>query len=310
MPLLFGTRNNIARNLEAGWNRNGEAGLIVLYGPASSHGALSPHFQVHNHPLHDAIDDTFEEVELSDLSSIYTSQAIAPTTSNHAAGATAQPRSMSPHSNSLLRAPPACTDGRTSFTSSATTLMDRNGGTVPALQADTLPEKKYGRTIRNLRYTWLTVYRRLYLLCLIPNVVYMVAIGAINDPGLLHLPLSTLATATTANVLAAILIRQELVINILFILAGRCPRWVPLRIRRLAAKIYHLGGVHSGASFAATVWFGVFSIVLFRTVPLEAGINAALRSITGILDTLLLAIIITSEPHFRRKYHNPWEWCQ
>lgn len=196
-----------------------------------------------------------------------------------------------------------------SFMSSATTIITRDGTTATA-HCPRLPSKTLPPLIRRLRHKWLTVYRRLSILCLLPNVLCMVVLGILGRPRLLQLPLSALAIAVTANFLAAILIRQELVINLLFILFGHCPQWMPLRIRRLSAKIYHLGGVHSGAAVAGTVWFGILSFAIFKSQNLHASLRAAILSITGVLDMLMVAIVATAEPHFRRRFHDQFEWCQ
>jgi hypothetical protein len=219
--------------------------------------------------------------------------------------------SAKPHTGSLDHPTAAAGIGRDelirkSFTSSNTTLMDTPHHAIP------LPVKKYSsRFYRNLRYTWLITYRRLNILCLLPNLASMILLGTVGNPRLLQRPLSTLAAASSANFLAAILVRQELVINALFITAGNCPQWWPLRIRRLVAKIYHLGGVHSGAAVAGTIWFAVLSVAIFKSSDLPAGATRrVLLSITVILDALLILIVATTEPHFRQRFHDYFEWCQ
>lgn len=95
--------------------------------------------------------------------------------------------------------------GVSSFASSATTLMDKHG----IIASPGVPPKRFNRFIRNARYTFLSVYRRLYLLVLLPNIITMIVLGALNKPGVLHLPVTSLATAATANILLGILMRQE-----------------------------------------------------------------------------------------------------
>lgn len=95
--------------------------------------------------------------------------------------------------------------GISSFASSAATLMDKQG----IIASPGVPPKRFNRFIRNARYTFLSVYRRLYLLVLLPNIITMIVLGALNKPGVLHLPVTSLATAATANILLGILMRQE-----------------------------------------------------------------------------------------------------
>lgn len=101
-------------------------------------------------------------------------------------------------------------------------------------------------------------------------------------------------------------------INTLFIIFGHCPQWFPLVIRRMSAKIYHLGGVHSGAGVAATVWFGLTSVAIFSfdQADVGGGMRIALWIITAALDFLLLAILGLAMPACRRRWHDYWEWSQ
>jgi hypothetical protein len=102
--------------------------------------------------------------------------------------------------------PPPTPAGTVSFSSSAITLMDHHG----IIAATGLPPKRFDRFIRNARWTVLSVYHRLHLLVLLPNLIAMIAIGALNRPGLLKTPVTQLATAAAANILLSVLMRQEL----------------------------------------------------------------------------------------------------
>ena len=173
-----------------------------------------------------------------------------------------------------------------------------------------LPPKKHGRLMRNIRWTWFSVYHRLHLLVLVPNVLTMIILGAKHN--LLSLAPSDIALAVAVNVTAAVLIRQELVINMLFVIFGKCPHWVPLRIRRLVAKIYHLGGVHSGAAIAATIWYTILNFVVltgYLQTHDTAGSreNLPIAMVTFITDALFIAIIILALPQLRSRFHNTFE---
>jgi hypothetical protein len=201
--------------------------------------------------------------------------------------------------------------GQSSFTSSTTTLMatEKLGilDVAPDAQSQPLPQKKYGRIFRNLRWTIMSVYRRLNLLVLLPNILVMIILGAQHN--LLRLSPDALATAVAANIAVSVLIRQELLINLFFIIFGNAPKSLPLRVRRLSAKIYHLGGVHSGAGIASVVWFGIFNNAVVN-VPHEilyGHARNAVWAITFILDLLLLSIVILAYPDIRAKSHNLFE---
>src|SRR5256885_2026025 len=132
--------------------------------------------------------------------------------------------------------------------------------TLPEKLRHSLPPKKHGRLMRNLRWTWLSVYYRLHLIVLLPNILTIVVLGLKH--GLLNMPTSDMALVVAVNITAAISTRQELVINMLFAFFGKCPHWLPLRIRRMAAKAYHLGGVHSGAATPPAFWYTPLIVVV------------------------------------------------
>lgn len=157
----------------------------------------------------------------------------------------------------------------------------------------------------------MTIYRRLCLLVLVPNIVLIIALTAQHN--LFKISLADMATAVAANIAAATLMRQESFVNFLFTLAGKCPRSVPLRLRRMFAKIYHFGGVHSGAGIAGTVWFTIFNAALLwrwqtNAIPgLPGNQFPFIIAITIVIDILLIAIVIFAHPALRRKFHNTFE---
>ncbi|KAK5936999.1 hypothetical protein PMZ80_010748 [Knufia obscura] len=192
-----------------------------------------------------------------------------------------------------------------SFASSTSTLTA--GKQMQHLEDLQLPRKKYGRIHRNLRFTFFSVYRRLNLFVVLSNLIIIAVFAALHR--LLSIDAQLLGTAAAANITASVLIRQELVINLLFASFGKCPQSFPLRIRRLAAKIYHLGGVHSGAGIAATIWFGILNVPIVKAWlhdPLH-DFHTAILVITLLLDVLLVSIVVFSHPYLRTKFHNTWE---
>ena len=155
-------------------------------------------------------------------------------------------------------------------------------------------------------WNWFSVYHRLHLIVLLPNISTVVILGAKHQ--VLTLPTSELSLAVAANITAAVLIRQEMIINMLFAFLGKCPHWIPLRIRRRVAKIYHLGGIHSGAAVAATLWYTLLSIVVLKNY-LQFGQKHQLSTtiITFIINILFVVIILLSLPNVRAKFHNAFE---
>ena len=203
-------------------------------------------------------------------------------------------------------AAPRLEDGtRQVATSSPTPAM------VPPITEEELPPMKHSKMFRNLRWICLTIYHRLCLLVLVPNVIVMVALAA--EHNLFKIPMPNLSTAVAANTTAAILMRQELVINLLFILVAKCPRTASLRFRRYLAKIYHFGGVHSGAGIAATAWFTLFNALLIwgwqtNAVPgLSRQKFPFIVALTIVIDLLLILIVVFAHPTLRRQHHNTFE---
>lgn len=110
--------------------------------------------------------------------------------------------------------------------------------------AQTLPDR---RRLAWLRYIGLNIYRRLFSLVFVANLIAFIWILSTSHARALN----GVMNATAANLLALGLARQPLVVNALFYTFASLPRSAPLRLRRLAAKIYCYGGVHSGCGVAA-----------------------------------------------------------
>ncbi|KAJ5279500.1 hypothetical protein N7478_004872 [Penicillium angulare] len=174
------------------------------------------------------------------------------------------------------------------------------------LEAQTpLPEKKF---LAGLRYSIFTIYRRLF------SIVFLANIGVFVYVMLADRKLIALVNATAANLLACGLARQPLVVNSIFYLVCSIPRSAPITLRRLAAQVYHYGGVHSGCGVAALVWYigfvGFMSYQYWTPSPTSASavsISAAPVAVAYVIVVLLLAIVIVAHPTFRTKFHDYFE---
>lgn len=174
-----------------------------------------------------------------------------------------------------------------------------------------LPPKKGGYSHMWLRYYFFTMYRRLFSVVFIGNLATILTIFVYRRT-LDNLQLSDLASATAANITAALLMRQDYVINILFTVACSIPTWMPLFIRRNCAKIFHIGGIHSSAGVAAVFWFTILTAA--ATIGLAAPertslgkTNLAIVLIVYIILALCISILVTAYPSFRAKRHNVFE---
>ncbi|KAL8830425.1 MAG: hypothetical protein Q9170_005739 [Blastenia crenularia] len=179
---------------------------------------------------------------------------------------------------------------------------------VPPNDMPRLPVKRERRIWRGIRHNFVTVYQRLFAICFLGNMVAFIALLVQNRHSKPWGPdRGNVATAAAVNVLAAFLIRQENVINSLYAICCATPWWFPLRIRRIVAKLYHFGGVHSGTAVSATVWFLLFAALISKDYASGDYDQPAVMAITYILLALFLAICIFAIPRFRLVSHNTFE---
>jgi hypothetical protein len=138
-----------------------------------------------------------------------------------------------------------------------------------------------------------SVYQRLILLVVALNCAVLSVHGA---------TLSGAATAMLVNLTAAVLIRQQHVLNVLFGVAGRgSPTW-PLWIRWSVSKVHHIGGIHVGAALAGTAWLCAFTAI--------ATVDDASRTTLGLaygLVGLALVVVFCAAPAVRSRAHNVFE---
>ena len=190
------------------------------------------------------------------------------------------------------------------------TVLDRSTRRTSILQKELpkLPPKRQRRIWRIFRHKLLNAYHRLFLVVIIANVMALTTLLVRNRGAHMLAPkLSESGTAAAANVLAAILIRQENIINTLYHISCMTPVWWPLRVRRAIAKIYHFGGIHSGCACSAMAWFGL-STAQITISFVEGNLDEpALLAITYLLLTLIVLICIFAIPPFRVYSHNTFE---
>ncbi|QUC16737.1 uncharacterized protein UV8b_00978 [Ustilaginoidea virens] len=165
-----------------------------------------------------------------------------------------------------------------------------------------IPEKKLPKHLRGLRHRVAIVYRFLFSLVGLLNVGALVALLLANPSR------DWLATLTAANLVLAVLIRQDAVINTLYTITCSAPKAAPLWMRKRLAKIYHLGGIHSGAGICATSW--LLGSTLRSTVAFaENKTNDSLATlvISWMLCVLCGGLVGFSWPPFRKKHHDQFE---
>lgn len=173
-----------------------------------------------------------------------------------------------------------------------------DGGSEAVDMLEDLPMKNQGKRARGLRYRVFIVYRRLFSLLFLCN--FAIFLTTLAVPSIDRKWWSYLAFI---NLTLAIVIRQDHVINTLFTISSSVPRSWPLSVRKKAAKIFHLGGLHSGGASSAVFWFLAFTVD--NAVNHTGGKASFVMSI--IILILLFSMLIFAYPALRKKLHNHFE---
>ena len=120
--------------------------------------------------------------------------------------------------------------------------------------------------------------------------------------------LSALAGLTLVNLAAAVVIRQQTVLNALFGLAGRGSRSWPLWLRWSVSKVHHIGGIHAGAALAGSGWLCALAVVTTVTEARHpASVSTATVVLCYCLVALALIVVVCAAPAVRARVHNVFE---
>jgi hypothetical protein len=140
-----------------------------------------------------------------------------------------------------------------------------------------------------LRRPRVLLYHRLIAGVLLANLVAL-ALGP------------ALADLALVNLAAAVLIRQQRVLNLIFGLAGRGSRAWPLWVRWTVSKVHHVGGIHAGAALAGTAWFAAFTWDV-----LSGPADATTRGLALAIAVLAVVVCAGAAPPVRARAHNVFE---
>ncbi|KAK3358701.1 hypothetical protein B0T25DRAFT_449548 [Lasiosphaeria hispida] len=179
------------------------------------------------------------------------------------------------------------------------------------LDSSPLPPKKGSRLYRYLRWNFGSVYRRIFCLAFLGNFAALafLAISSFVE-GKKLLTFQQAGVAVTANITAAMLVRNEHIVNALFWVFGTWTKRLPYWARKLVAKVYSYGGIHSGGAVAGTFWYIAFLVLL--TAELQAsGPLSVIRSwiyfVSYFILFLLVSMLISAHPRLRVLMHNWFE---
>lgn len=120
--------------------------------------------------------------------------------------------------------------------------------------------------------------------------------------------LSGLSAMTVVDLAAAVLIRQQRILNLLYRAAGRCSSRWPLWVRWSVSNVHHVGGIHAGAAIAGTgsmVAFAAVAVAARSRQP--AGVTAATVMLSLVLAALLVTVSACAAPPVRARAHNVFE---
>jgi hypothetical protein len=154
-----------------------------------------------------------------------------------------------------------------------------------------------------------TAYRRLLLGVLAVNLAVFVVHVRHHDWRIADgSAMAAFADLTLLNVAVAIVVRQQVVLNVLYGLAGRgSPTW-PLWIRWSIAKVHHVGGIHAGSAIAGTAWLWAFAGAAAVTrVRHPALVSTTTLGLAVAIAIVLAVVTACAAPPVRARAHDVFE---
>ncbi|KAF8887819.1 hypothetical protein BD779DRAFT_1672636 [Infundibulicybe gibba] len=152
---------------------------------------------------------------------------------------------------------------------------------------EALPQKTGSKVTRYLNYNFLTVYRKIFGVVFFVNLAVLIAL-VVHSNGI---PKATsVANATSANLMVSLLFRQENFVNIVYEICVCIPHSLPVSIRAAFAKCS--------------------TMVVLIAVPVQRlwCVDARASLITSyILLSMFCFILASAHPTFRVKFHDHFE---
>ncbi|EKM49537.1 uncharacterized protein PHACADRAFT_153957 [Phanerochaete carnosa HHB-10118-sp] len=199
-------------------------------------------------------------------------------------------------------------------------VLEKQGNVWDGYEDDEIPDKTQSKIMRNLRHQVFSLYRRLFGIVFVANMAVLIATFA--RPG--RADAQHLGLIVVANLFCAILMRQDYVINIFFTVACAAPISWPLFIRRTCARVYHIGGLHSGCAISGLVWLIAFTVQATRELLEKGKTSVPTVAVTYFILALLIGIVLFAYPKNRSVHHDAFErshrllgwsatalvWCQ
>lgn len=180
----------------------------------------------------------------------------------------------------------------------------------PRVGSDAVPLPQCTSPLRRiLKHPRLMHYNRLIVAVVVVNLLvlgYGITAGNWWSGG--STSLRTISAIAQANLVFAIVPRQQWMINFVGWLSTRPSTKWPLKARWVLGKYYHLGGLHVGSAIAGTVWYFVFLVSLsldrWRGV---AGVSTANVIVSGFIIELFVVMALLATPSRRTSNHDRFE---
>lgn len=120
--------------------------------------------------------------------------------------------------------------------------------------------------------------------------------------------LEAVAFAAQTNLAAAVVFRQQYILNALAWLVTRPPTSWPLRVRWALGKYYHFGGLHVSTAIAGTMWYLVLVVSMSRDAVAGVGEASHAHMILGFtIATTFTVMVVMALPRLRAAQHDRFE---
>ncbi|KAH6663343.1 hypothetical protein B0J14DRAFT_494866 [Halenospora varia] len=149
---------------------------------------------------------------------------------------------------------------------------------------------------------WFNTYRKFFTFVTLLNLagIIMASLGRFKYAE------NHLGALVLGNLLCAILMRNELFLRFLYLIAIYGLRsWAPVCIKlAVTSVLQHVGGIHSGCALSGAAWlvFKIVDIIRHRSIQHKAVIAAGV-----ITNTLIIISVLSAYPWVRNYHHNAFE---
>ncbi|KAF1940656.1 hypothetical protein EJ02DRAFT_494380 [Clathrospora elynae] len=149
---------------------------------------------------------------------------------------------------------------------------------------------------------WFNTYRKFFTFVTLLNLtgIILAALGRFSYAE------NHLGALVLGNLLCAIMMRNELFIRVLYVVAIYGLRsWAPVRVKlAVTSVLQHVGGIHSGCALSGAGWliYKIVDIIRYRAVQHPAVIASGI-----VTNVFIIISVLSAFPWVRNTYHNVFE---